>query len=313
MGGHITAAKLGQSCKKGGFTGAKFQCCKSPAIVEPEVVDPEPSEPAQKCFVDSIGTNTQYACYKAEFLKASVYKTCAAAGAQLESAKLGQPCKKNGYTGVKFQCCKSAPVIEDDSDVSDNDLVSVDTSDDGPAQKCYTNVVGEDLCLDAKNLKHWVSKECHSAGGDVTGFSLGQKCKGNNGYGYEGAKFSCCVTAVTGGQCGTDSISTKPSMDKKPSMDEKPSTDEKPSMDEKSSTDEKPSKTTVIDINLDKKEGPMCVNKSAGSPDTCMSAASWKKTATSKCAGADMNVTQAAMGVECKGGFRYAKWTCCGN
>jgi hypothetical protein len=112
------------------------------------------------------------------------------------------------------------------------------------------------------------------------------------------AKFSCCVTAQT-----ADITPEKPS---KPELQE-----EKPS--EKPSTDnEKPQKPGMA-INLDKEDGPMCVTKSTGSPDTCLDAASWKKLAMKKCASAGMKVTKSALGVQCKGGYSYAKFTCCGK
>jgi hypothetical protein len=377
-GGRVTAAKFGQSCKKGGYTGAKFECCKDANVETPVVV--EPVAPEQKCFLDSIGSDTKDACYKAEFLKAAVHKTCSAAGADLAQAKLASPCKDGGFTGVKFRCCKSAPplsdidnnddagisdisdeepelkcfatkvgganwcinpkelkhlaaktceasgaeltklstdneckggyngakilccksapVISDDSDDANDGVIGISDSNDEPASKCYTNVIGQKQCLTGINLKHWASKECQSVGGNVTALSLGYKCKGDHGYGYEMAKFSCCVTAQT-----ADITPEKPS---KPELQE-----EKPS--EKPSTDnEKPQKPGMA-INLDKEDGPMCVTKSTGSPDTCLDAASWKKLAMKKCASAGMKVTKSALGVQCKGGYSYAKFTCCGK
>lgn len=61
------------------------------------------------------------------------------------------------------------------------------------------------------------------------------------------------------------------------------------------------------------KPTPDCSVHAAGGPNVCNSEDTWKKKAKNACAEKGLTLGKIKLGGECKGGFGYAKFTCCGD
>jgi hypothetical protein len=96
----LTDLSLGTACS-GGFTEAKYACCKS----APKPVPPKPGPPLA-CFGDSQGGPTS--CKPAEVWKQYASDACHAKSARLARIDYADECAKGSYRWTKYECCDAS-------------------------------------------------------------------------------------------------------------------------------------------------------------------------------------------------------------
>lgn len=231
-GGKTTKFALGQSCGKGNYTTAKFLCCKiaekpsTPVkpvkpVLENENNNSEENstnvtpQPELKCKVAELGdAQDKGSCAPVSYYKGTAIETCANAGGKVTAMKFGTKCKKGGFLNAKYICCKKALVITDSNEDNSDENITEEPVE--PQMKCFADSVGEynnkKSCKPAAFYKGFAYKTCIKAGGQITKFSLGQKC----GEGmHTQAKFQCCKKAQM------NKPTTKPGVKPAPSKTDK--------------------------------------------------------------------------------------------
>jgi hypothetical protein len=94
----LTELNFGSTCS-GGFTEAKYSCCK-PA---PKPVPPKPGPEPVACFADAQGGPTS--CKPAEVWKQYASDACKAKGTSLVQIAYADECAKGSFRYTKYECC----------------------------------------------------------------------------------------------------------------------------------------------------------------------------------------------------------------
>lgn len=167
----VAQLEFGAACK-GGFSEAKYSCCKS----APKPI-PSPKPDPIACFGDVQGGPTS--CKPVELWKQYADSACKAKGEQIVAIDFAEECDKNGsFRWVKYECCDATKPLPPP-----------------PVDDCKYEILGDDgkSCKDDGAWKSAAIALCASQKLEFADASLGATC----GKGMSTAvKVKCCGAGV---------------------------------------------------------------------------------------------------------------------
>ncbi|MBS2017908.1 MAG: hypothetical protein JST00_33840 [Deltaproteobacteria bacterium] len=167
----LSDVSYGTACK-GGFTEAKFSCCK----VAPVPVPPKPGPDPVACFGDAQGGPTS--CKSSATWKQYASDACKAKGAQLTQIGYAEECGKDLYRWSKYECCDATKPPPPPP----------------PPPVCKTTVLGDATsCKPDATWKEYAFYQCKDAGLAFGDMSLGPSCGKDQS---TSVKVTCCQPAT---------------------------------------------------------------------------------------------------------------------
>ncbi|MEO7327327.1 MAG: hypothetical protein ABI193_02030 [Minicystis sp.] len=151
--------ELSDDCGGGDFRSASYQCCGVAALAPAEL----------SCAASALGDGTS--CEETGTLKEAASKACAEKGLDLTSYALAEPCGKDSFFVVEFECCP--PAVEPTPELS-----------------CVTRIQGgPDACESADAWKETALKRCAALDLKLATLDFHDKCGDES---YQSIKFECC-------------------------------------------------------------------------------------------------------------------------
>lgn len=167
----LSDLSLGGVCK-GGFTDAKFSCCK----IGPVPVPPKPGPDPVACFGDAQGGPTS--CKSSATWKQYASDACKGKGAALTRIDYAEECGKDLYRWTKYECCDATKPPPPPP----------------PPPRCKTDFLGDKTsCKDDAVWKEYAFNYCKDQKAVFGDMSLGDSCgKGMS----TGVKVTCCAAPL---------------------------------------------------------------------------------------------------------------------